>query len=293
MSKREKPEAWFDAPTDKRTSRDDGEEQLPPLKMSKSIWGGDLIEVPMLEAVKNKYPLSDGPILGTITGQSGTGKSRMLLSLIPCVGKLTQLIVCTKVVGNPVNLAVKAYCKAKKIEYGFGTDPQSAMDTIEKFIAKKKQDTYCLVVFDDFNNGNNTSRTDPYMYVMNTTSSLLRNYGVHSISITQMYTGHSNILRNNCRFMINFKMLAGPSTKAVAKDWATMTNYPPEAYLEIYRKVTKSQHGYLFSTDQHIHMYSPNVFGEVFKEIEIDLPDSDEDSEDEDSEDDPPPPYSK
>lgn len=264
----------FDDPVDDRLVKKKKEEYKLPLKMSKSVWGGQRIDVPYFKDVKNEYPLPDGPILGVIVGSSGTGKTTLLLSLIPCIGNLSQIVVASKVIGNPSNIAIEAYCQHRGLKYAFGSEPEEVIENIESMIKTKKDGTYCLVIFDDWSNANIQSRSDPYNQVMIKTGQILRNYDCHSICISQSYTGIPTLLRNNARFIVTFKMSSRISINFARADWCHLTGHSEEVFNQLYKRLGGDRHSYLLSTEKKVYIYEPNVDDQLH---EVEIHDDEED----------------
>jgi archaellum biogenesis ATPase FlaH len=222
--------------------------------METSVFGKPKISMPNFTKVENQKPLPDGAIMGLILGQSGTGKSFLLLSLIPLIGQLSQVVICSLIVGNPVYLRIAQWCKANKIDYGFASDPSTARKTIEEMINKKKEDTYCLCIFDDFSQAS-ASKSNEFNNVMIMTYQLLRNYGCHSITLTQDFTNVPTLCRNNCTFLVAFKAKNKFGLWSMSRDFENMTHYTSDHFMSVYRLVQTSEHGFIMVSEGKVYVY--------------------------------------
>jgi hypothetical protein len=266
--------------------------QMPPLEMETSVFGTPKISMPNFTKVVNQKPLPDGPVMGLILGQTGTGKSFLLLSLIPLFGQLSQVVVCSLIVGNPIYLRIAQWCKANGIDYGFASDPTTARKTIEGMIAKRKEDTYCLCIFDDFSQAS-ASKNNEYNNVMIMSYQLLRNYGCHCIAMTQDYTNIPTLCRTNMTFLVAFKAKNKYGIWSMAKDFINMTPYTSDHFMSVFRVIQTSEHGFMLVAEDKVYIYidsGPNQTKGV-QEIEFDTGDTpvnpqEENDEDEESESD-------
>lgn len=250
----------FKEPEDNRLKKtqpkeEEGEQSIP-LKMGKSVWGSERIEVPNFDKVKNKFPLPDGHVLGIICGASGSGKSYMLLSVVPQFGKLSQVMIHSLIIGNPVYMAVEAYCKDRGIKYGFSSNPEDSKNMIEEFISEKPDNTWALNVFDDFNQGSQ-SRTNPYNQVQIMSYMMLRNYSCHSFCITQNYTNVNTLARNNCNMLITFHTKDKYGIWSCAKDFENLTGRTQDEFMQLYKQILPVKHSYILVSDDKVYIHIP------------------------------------
>lgn len=260
--KQKKPDnSIFDPPEDPRlkAKKEEQEDETPkiPLKLGKSDWGGVRIDVPHFEKVKNHFPLPDGHILAIIIGASGEGKSFQLLSLVPCFGKLSQVMVHSLIVGNPVYMALETYCKEKGIKYGFSSDPDSSKTMIEEYIADKPEGTWSLSIFDDYNSGSR-SFTDQFNKVQNMAYMMLRNYSNHSICLTQEFHNVPILARNNVNMLIAFRMKGRSSVWGTSKAFNNLTGHSEDQFMRLYDQIRTVKHAYIMIVENKTYVSIPN-----------------------------------
>lgn len=235
-------------------------------KLEKSSFGGSRIVIPKKEKVKNKFPLPDDHVMGCIVGASGSGKTYILLSIIPLITKLKYLIICSKIIGNQVYEGINSYCNDNNIEYKFSNEVEEASDEIEKVINKKKSNEYFLIIFDDFCPSNSYSRSEPHTRLVIQTYQMLRNFKCHAITITQSYTGVPTLVRNNLNLLIVFKMNQTNSINRCALDFSNMTGRTDKEFYELYKEILKEKYSYILINDVSIYLYKPSN-GEILNEV--------------------------
>lgn len=258
--KKKEAEAVFKEPIDKRTQQKDKKERPPPqfeYSLGQSVWGGDRIDIPETPKVPNKFPLPQSHILGIIVGASGEGKSWVLLSLIPCMANLSQVCVCSLIIGNPVYMALESYCNDKGIKYSFASEPEEAKAMIEANINEKEPGTWAVNIFDDFNTGSNT-RTNPFNQTQNMSYMMLRNYNCHSICLTQSYTNVSTLARNNANLLVCFRMKEKYSIWSISRDFSNLTGKSDEQFLKLYKQITLVKHSYIMVSEDKTYVYMPD-----------------------------------
>ncbi len=250
---------------------------------------------------KSKY-FPDGHLSMMIVGKTGCGKSFLLRELIPQIAHLSQIIMCTKIQGNPVCAAIKKYCENTPIdvriavpgetaiglgdpltpqaqssqspgkmteqaimaslsslgrgapsthatgngmiEYSEASDPDEAARIIEMKTQSKPTGTSGLVIFDDFNQST-TSRNDPFMRVHNQVASMMRNYGYHTICVTQTPTNISTLVRNNVNMSFFFNMDDIHSIRAAKLLFRTMTGREDEEFDDLFGLIKKHRYSYM------------------------------------------------
>lgn len=254
----------MEEPVDKRLQRH--EEVVPAPKIGKSTWGGKRLLIEEHAPVKNKFPLPDGNVMGLITGYAGSGKSYILLSLITQFGNLSQIIVLSKIVGNPIYTAIEGWCQQNKIQYGFASEPNSGAKLIEDMIVQKPMDTWSLIIFDDFNEGSSHSRDNKYNKVQIMSYQMLRNFNCHFITITQAYTGVNTLVRNNVNLLILFGMRQRHAIDAAAIDFENLTGKTNDEFREVYKMVLKEKHAYVLARVDGVYIYLPS-HGEQLTEV--------------------------
>jgi len=206
----------------------------------------------------NKFPLPKGHTAGLIIGKSGSGKTTLLLQIIPLFANLSQVIICSKIDGNPVHEGVKNWCEENEIEYEFASEPEQAMATIEQCVQRKEEDKFGLIVFDDFAQGCSNNRDNKYTRIMITTYQQLRNYGYRMISITQSYTGVCTLVRNNANFIVLFPMTNIHSIRSALQDIMQATDLNVEEARAIIQRVQREEHGYMMISRRTVYLHLPS-----------------------------------
>lgn len=265
-------------PDDKRiTNRHVNEEAMPPPKFGRSQWGGKRLLIDDVKPIKNKFPLPDGHVMGLIVGSAGQGKSYITLSLITQFGSLSQVIILSKIVGNPIYTAIESWCKSENIQYGFASEPNTGAKLIEDFITAKPAGTWCLCIFDDFSEGNSYSRDNKYNKLQIMCYQMLRNFQCHFLTITQSYTGVNTLVRNNMNLLVLFTMRQRRAIDLAGLDYENLTGHSIEEFKSIYKMVLKEKHAYLLVKNDETYIYRPSQ-GEQLSQIDYDS-ESDENEE--------------
>jgi len=253
---------------------------------------GRQINVQHGRKVKHKSELfPDGHLSFMITGASGTGKSCLLLNIIPNITGLSQLIICSRVHKNATYDALSTYCDNNDIEYELITDPISGEATIESMLSTRREGTATLVVFDDFGRLN-SSRADKSTMFQNDISRLMRNYGCYSVYITQSFTDMSTLTRNNSNVKITFIMHDTHSIRAF-KDSFISNGFGNEQEFNYLYNLLKKQHSFLMLVSPNKIYYHTGsqdnapiefkrVDGKLVRHINQVKKNDDSDSEDED-----------
>ena len=246
------------------------EKEKEEVKLSQGLFGLK-IDLPHRKPVQHRSAyLPDGHLCFNIIGESGCGKSHVLLSIIPQIANLGQCIICTLVPGNPVYDQIEKYCEKEGIEYADCYDAATAQDTITTMIDERDPTKEGLVVFDDFSN-QKSGRNDPYNCIAAIVSAQLRNYGYHSIYITQSATNIPTLFRNNCNVRIVFQMNDQHAIKSIRGDLVNSGLITKEGFEELYRLVMNEHHAFLMVVtkggSKKLYIYLPSE-GEV-EEVEI------------------------
>ena len=228
------------------TDSDKDEDEDRKRSVTKKGVFGETIIVEHDSPVKHKSPyFPDGHLSIEIIGCSGCGKSSMLLSIIPQIANISQIIICSTVTHNKVYDAIRAYCDREDISYALACSPEEAKVTIEDMTSEKEPDKQGLVIFDDFSM-QKSGRNDPFNQIAAVVSAVMRNYGYHSIMITQSATNVPTLFRNNSNVRIIFNMQDTFAVVSIRRDvinsGVIRTN---EDFNRYYDLVKKAQHAYM------------------------------------------------
>lgn len=146
---------------------------------------------------KTPHPVHKSKLLGEgqqriyEIGMSGTGKSRLLLNLIPnFTDTLNRIILASCVQVNQMHDAIEDWCLRHNIRYDKVTSPSQVENLIKESIADDELNEHKLLIFDDFNSmrGNCSTSNDPFTIITAKSINWLRNYNFSCIVIGQYYT---------------------------------------------------------------------------------------------------------
>jgi hypothetical protein len=253
------------APINRKQERDEASssERTCPKILSGDF--GDRIELlygPQVIHKSNIFPR--GHLSIGIVGASGCGKSYLLLSIIPQIDNLTQVIVCSRV-HTPVYDQLKHWCENTKIickkkksdeeeadeddhiSFALYSEPAEADEGIREMTLNKPQNSYGIIIFDDFNEGT-TAHNNQYMKIQNVCTMQKRNDGYHSCIVTQQYTNIGTKSRNNTNMLFAFTMHDKYAIDGFARHVFEATGIDANDVRECFREVTKEKHSYMLLT---------------------------------------------
>ena len=208
---------------------------------------GDSIKINRpAEELVHKCPLfPKGHLSILVSGASGCGKSTVVCSILPNIAKLSQVIMCSGIIGNPVYDTIQDWCQANKILYTLFDEPDEAMCGIEQLNAMKEPGTYGVIIFDDFSPSKKAS-DDAYNVLANDVSRKLRNYGYHSIYVMQSTTSFQTIQRCNANIRIVFEMGDKHALDSLANDMVASGLFEePDDFKRLFRCVLAEKHSFM------------------------------------------------
>lgn len=225
-------------------------------KYGKSMFGGRQIIPPEPYKVKHKSKyLPNSHILCSITGGTGTGKSTFLLSILDSIYNVSQILVCSLIVGNPVYDSIENYCKDNKIEYYFSANPLEAQETIGEMIEKKKKDTWGVIIFDDFNQGRVNNGSNAFTKCTVMSACMLRNYGYNMFFITQSPTNIPTLIRNNLNMRVCYKLNNQFDIKSQRQDFSTCVGINPKLFMRLYREISNVPFSFILLSNNNLYLY--------------------------------------
>jgi hypothetical protein len=193
----------------------------------------------------NSDYLPDGHLCGTICGRSGSGKSSILLSILPQIANLSQIAICSLIRINKVYDSIREFCDQREIEFIILNDPITAKEEIEGLIERLPEGTNGLIIFDDFSQ-QKSGRSDPYNQCSASVSALLRNYGYHSFFITQSSTNIPTLFRNNANIRITFALSDQHAIRSVCGDFiANNILKNKDEFNQLYGLIQRTEHSFL------------------------------------------------
>lgn len=222
-------------------TRDNGEPGVrgrSPCKIviAHGAWGEKIV-APKPKLFKHKSPLlPSGHISTYIVGASGSGKTTVMLELLPNIENVSQMFLFTLVLENPINAVIEDYCSSKGIHFAMTNNPEDGQKQLQDFIHEKPENTYGICLFDDFVKHNEPS-ISPYKVCLTSVTQFLRNYAYHNIVIAQSPLAIPEGARNNVNLRIIFKLESPKSVKVVREEFAG-TGFGPESYFKsIYERM--------------------------------------------------------
>lgn len=229
--------------------------EYQPVEYEKSPYGGNRIKASHDQPkVDNGKILAPGPIQGVIVGKPGSGKSRLVLTIV-CQLKITQLVIFSKVEGSPLYQDLFNYCHEKGIQFLISYELGNAAPTMERAVGEKKPESWGLVIFDDFNE-TDTSKSNPYTKFSNNCVGKLRNYQYHFINICQTYTGISTHIRGCSGVRWVFESNDINALNRLSQDWVSMTGHNKEEFDGLCHIIRKVKHSYfMFGDDGRVFIY--------------------------------------
>lgn len=196
----------------------DREEKEEDLRLVPGPFGPRIFVPYKKDIVHKSEYLPPGHLSISIVGRSGCGKSTLVLSIVPQINNLSQVIYLSLVEENPVYIGVKQYCKANDIEFGFASEPNSAMTLINEFKERKNPETQGVIIIDDFN-VQKSGRNDTFNNLNAIVSAVFRNHGYHNIFVTQSSTNVPTLLRANSSIKIVFGFAETHALRSIRNDF--------------------------------------------------------------------------
>ena len=161
--------------------------------------------------IKHKDPtIRDGSNFILMVGQSGTGKTMLLLDKIPGFN-MVRILIFSLIAGNPVHFRIYNWAKEKGIEAGLFNDiarAKRAIQAVEREhteleTEEEKLMHHTVIIMDDFSRfssrrGEELNNFAIYCF------SILRNHNCSMIHITQDWTNIPTLVRTNGRRVFVF-----------------------------------------------------------------------------------------
>lgn len=207
--------------------------------------------------------LPPNEVIAGICGKSGSGKTYILLKLIPMIAcqncTLKYIIICSRIIGNEVYTAIERWCNNKKINYFFCSDVQEAKNTVSECINNKEDDEHGIIIMDDFNEGTITSKTNQYTKFAIDCFSKLRNYQFNLLFIVQNYTSIPVVCRANVNVIIGFNIGDRWSRDMITRDISSLTGSEIEqtkqTMTKIFKIISQKKHSYFLVPLETIYWY--------------------------------------
>jgi len=187
-----------------------------------------------------------------ISGSSGTGKSTIVLELLPMFSDdTTDILLCTSKPYDNSHSSISNYCDANKIKFHKLNEPETIADTIQKIVDTKKETDHFICIFDDISTTNTTSMSDPINDLITTSYRVLRSFGGSLIMITQSYSAIPTRVRENLTHRFIFSLGNVYSVRAFLDDTCGLffTGDNEKAVRNdiknIYKRVYTEPHGWI------------------------------------------------
>lgn len=217
----------------------------------------------------NFPPLPPFEVFGTINGCSGSGKTSVLLDIIPLFKKIKYILVFSTMT-NPIYNSIEKWAKRKKINFVFEQDIDEAKKILLETVNKKKKEDQVLVIMDDFNDCLITSnKTNPYVKMVNTIYTKMRNLNVHAFYVVQRYIDIPTVVRNNVNIQIFFKMVDDNAIHGAAKDFAAVIGNKngKNIFYSLMDKISQPgyKHSFFIGTNDDIHIFLNGYHDKITK----------------------------
>lgn len=195
--------------------------------------------------VKHNDFLGSGCLFICIVGSTGTGKTKLILNLIPNFSDTTKyIILCSLIVDNPIHDRIEKYCDLKKINYVKYTDVPTAEKSIEDIISDTGKEGHKLIIIDDFTEYKKSD--DEYNIFATKCFSLLRNYNCSVIYITQSYSTIPTKARTNISIRIVGQCDNIYSIRGVQQDTSNLFLEQPFTLMDLYKNMLDDKHKFIF-----------------------------------------------
>lgn len=205
-----------------------------------------------------------------IAGSSGTGKSTLVLQLIPQFSNKTTTIILASVKPyDDVHTAVEKYCKQQKIKFIKTTNEDETSSALNDLLEQKDKNEHAIFIADDFAvQSSDTSKKEGSAHsIMNTCAKVFRSFQISIIFITQQYHGFSTAVRDNVNMKIIFQLSNRYSIDAFIQDEigrfydGSNETEVRKDLRQIYRRVYEKPHAWILS------LSNPNQIRLGWKEI--------------------------
>jgi len=207
---------------------------------------------PIAHKSEGKGVLNEGSNRIAICGSSGTGKSTLLLEILPLFSSnTTNILLCTSKPYDNSHTAIGNYCKSCNIKFHKLNDCLAIADAIQEIVEKKKDTEHFIVIFDDLSASNSTNMNDPINDLITTAYRVLRSFGGSLIMIVQSYYSLPTRVRENLTHRFIFQLGNIYSIRALLEDTCGLffTGDNEKAVKRdinnIYKKVFNEPHGWI------------------------------------------------
>ena len=245
---------------------------------------GHRINLSYDKPIEHKHQvLSPGFLSFAICGASGTGKTTILLSILPYISRLNAIIYCSRVPNTNVFDAIKAWADSTKrdmvpeedlrelakknekeglpppspgserpcIKFYVASTPEEFLGIAEPIANSQKhgedQLYWSINIFDDFQM-HRGGDSDKYLNAAVQASTMLRNMNFHCCFLAQQYTrGIPTQIRTNSNQLIAFGQFDKHAIDALMHDMSPLNReFTAEGIRYLYEEVCRSSHGFLW-----------------------------------------------
>jgi len=183
--------------------------------------GKQIKRIQVDEIVHKSKLLINGSNRIAILGSSGTGKSTLLLQLLPMfTNKTKYLIMCSIKAKDNAYDAIENWCRIEGINYTKVSEEMEAIEEMENLIAIKKDNEHAIIIFDDFSMdcSSSASKVGSANQIMTIASQTFRSLQISLIFVTQCYYNLPPRLRENLSMRIVFALGNKYSVDAFVND---------------------------------------------------------------------------
>jgi hypothetical protein len=195
---------------------------------------------------KDKYNIfMEGSNRVLICGISSSGKSFLLLKLVPMLANVKRIIIATTILNNPAHMALEQYCVKNNIDFILLMDPGEVLLCLSQLIVNKPENEHVLCILDDFSDSS-MNKSGIYHQINAKLFCKFRNYLISCICISTSYTFFPTIIRNSANLKILFKINDIHSVRQYRYDLQNQwVDLPKELYEELYNKVSNIRYSFI------------------------------------------------
>lgn len=227
---------------------------------------------------KSKFLLDGANLIG-IFGKTGSGKSTVLLQILPMFSNKTKTIILASIKNDDVYDAIRDYCAEMKINYIKTSNEEETMNALNDLVEKKSKDEHAIFIADDFAvaSSETSKKEGSAMNIVTIASKILRSYEISMIFVSQTYYAYPTQLRENLNIKIVFQMCNHYSVDSFVSDESgryydgTNDTTVKSDIKAIYRRVFENPHDFIvcLSNPNQIRfkwqeiIYPPDVTGKI------------------------------
>lgn len=245
----------------KEVKNNDDDDGIPDVQLKERVdpvFGTkEIMTVFEEKEVKHHVPFLKNHVSIGIFGESGCGKSRLLMKIIHWIRweSLSDVIILSMFQNVKYYSAIKAFCKANKITFKYLSDPDEVMDYIEDRVNNKPEDKNVLIINDDWTQYS-TDNNNIYNRIWTHINSQLRNLGGWFVYLTQDPLNMKSKSFANMRTGIIFQVGDQFGLQLFEKNYKNNVHRPD--FKRVYRSITNNPHSWMMYSEGKVYRYLHN-----------------------------------